>query len=410
MSSFDAPLPALPPAEKIALNLGFMRLVDAAPLVVARELGFFARFGLEVDLVREVSWANIRDKVTVGALDAGQMLAPMPLLTSLGVGGLRCPLLTGLTLNLNGNAIALSTGLYAQLDCGAEPADDPLPVARALARHLAASGAYLTLATVYPFSTHTLQLRLWLAAGGIDPDAQVRLVVLPPEQMVDSLTQGLIDGFCVGEPWNSAAVQSGVGVIVASGYDVWNNAPEKVLGVTAAWHEAHPGAHLRLRLALMEAGRWLADAEHRAQAAQLLASRCYLDLPQTLLLPALLGRHRYRRNGALHVNPDFLVFHRYQAGFPWHSAAEQLARECLGLLGRPLPAVELGALAASCYRTDLYRDAARTLAWPCPQADSRSGSEQDGPQEVAPGIVVGANRRLAPDAGYLAALRASCAP
>ena len=153
MTVFDAGAAALPPAERVELTLGFMRLADAAPLAVARELGFFERFGLEVQLVREVSWANIRDKVTVGALDAGQMLAPMPLLTSLGVGGLRCPLLTGLMLNLNGNAITLAAGLYEQLVGGKEPPAAPLRIAQALAGHIAATGGHLTLATVYPFST-----------------------------------------------------------------------------------------------------------------------------------------------------------------------------------------------------------------------------------------------------------------
>lgn len=394
MTVFDAGRVTLPPAEQIELTLGFMRLTDAAPLVVARELGFFARFGLEVQLAREVSWANIRDKVTVGALDAGQMLAPMPLLTSLGVGGLRCPLLTGLMLNLNGNAITLATGLYDQLAGGGDPPADPLPVARALARHLAATGECLTLATVYPFSTHTLQLRLWLAAGGIDPDSRLRLIVLPPEQMVDSLAQGLIDGFCVGEPWNSAAVQAGVGVIAASGYEVWNNAPEKVLGVTAAWHQAHPGSHLRLRLALMEAAHWLVDPEHRRQAAELLAAPRYLDLPQALLLPALLGEHGYRRNGSPVTNPDFLVFHRYQAGFPWRSSAELLAGDCLALLGRSLPKVELAALAAASYRTDLYREAARVLGWPCPSVDAKPPGESGVGQDLEPGVRLGSDRRL----------------
>jgi len=395
MTLSDAGAAALPPAERVELTLGFMRLADAAPLMVARELGFFARFGLEVQLVREVSWANIRDKVTVGALDAGQMLAPMPLLTSLGVGGLRCPLLTGLMLNLNGNAITLAAGLYEQLAGTADPSAAPLRTVQALAGHIAATGERLTLATVYPFSTHTLQLRRWLAAGGIDPDSRLRLIVLPPEQMVDSLAQGLIDGFCVGEPWNSAAVQAGVGVIAASGYEVWNNAPEKVLGVTAAWHQAHPGSHLRLRLALMEAARWLVDPEHRRQAAELLAAPRYLDLPQALLLPALLGVHSYRRNGSPVANPDFLVFHRYQAGFPWQSSAEQLAGDCLALLGRTLPATELAALAAACYRTDLYREAARVFGWPCPTRDHKPAGEHAEAYDLEPGVRLGADRVMA---------------
>lgn len=391
MTAADVPAAGLPTAEKTLLSLGFMRLADAAPLIVAQEFGFFARFGLEVELVREVSWANIRDKVTVGALDAGQMLAPMPLMTSLGVGGLRCALLTGLVLSLNGNAITLASGLYERLGESCDAREDPLAIARALARHVAASGERLTMATVYPFSTHTLQLRLWLAAGGADPDLGLRLVVLPPEQMVDSLARGIIDGFCVGEPWNSVAVQAGVGVITASGYEVWNNAPEKVLGVTAAWHQAHPGSHLRLRLALMEAAHWLADPDHRVAAVEFLALPRYLDLPAAQLLPALTGRHQYRRGGPLVENPDFLVFHRYQAGFPWRSGAECLLRYCLGLLGRSLPAGDIVTLADTCYRTDLYREAAAALGWTAPALDRKAEGEHAEPYELEPGV------RLGPD-------------
>lgn len=387
------PMTPLPAAEKPRLLLGFMRLADAAPLVIARERGFFEDLGLDVELVREVSWANIRDKVTVGALDAAQMLAPMPLVTALGMGGLRCRLLTGLMLNLNGNAITLATGVYEQLDEGVGPPAGPVAAARALARWIA-RGRRPTFATVYSFSTHTLQLRLWLAAGGIDPDSQVRLIVLPPEQMVDSLARGIIDGFCAGEPWNSAAVQAGAGAVAATGYEVWNNAPEKVLGVTAHWHAAHPGTHLRLRLALMRAAQWLADPEHRRQSAKLLAGPRYLDVPEALLLPALLGSFQYRRNCPASANPDFLVFHRYQAGFPWRSRARILLQQSLALLDRSLPAVEADALVAECYRTDLYRDCAARLGWPCPSRDEKTEGAHATPYDFEPGVRLGADLLL----------------
>ncbi len=383
----------LPVAEKTRLHVGFMRLTDAAPLAIARELGFFEAFGLDVELIREVSWANIRDKVTVGALDAAQMLAPMPLVTSLGMGGLRCQLLTGLMLNLNGNAITLAAGLHEQLGEGGGPPAGPVAAARGLARWIAGGGR-ATFATVYPFSTHTLQLRLWLAAGGIDPDTQVRLIVLPPEQMVDSLARGIIDGFCVGEPWNSAAVQAGVGAVAASGYEIWNNAPEKVLGVTAHWHAEHPGTHLRLRLALMRAAEWLAAPEHRRRTATLLAAPHYLDVPEALLLPALLGNLQYRRNGPLVGNPDFLVFHRYQAGFPWRSRAESLLRQCLELLNKSLTADEIEALVAASYRTDLYRDCAAWLGWTCPSRDEKAEGTHAAAHDFEPGVRLGADLLL----------------
>ena len=260
----------LAPAEKPSITLGFLRLTDSAPLIMAQELGLYERYGLQVHLPREVSWANVRDRVVIGDLDAAQMLAPLPLATSMGVGGMRADMLTGLALSLSGNAITLGEPLSAEIR--ARTSDpDAAATAQALADCLADGSRQITLAAAHTFSCHILLLHRWLRAGGIQPQGDVNIIVLPPEQMVDSLSRGVIDGFCVGEPWNTIAVQQGVGSVQATGYQVWNNAPEKVLGVTESWHRLHPGTHLRLRLALMESCAWLADPAHREEAARVLS-------------------------------------------------------------------------------------------------------------------------------------------
>ncbi len=384
---------SLAPAEKAFVRLGFMRLTDSAPLILAHELGLFRQYGLEVELHREVSWANLRDRLVVGELDAAQLLSPLILMTSHGAGGLRANLLTGLSLSLNGNALTLATSLWDRLALGEPGGVAPHQSSRALGAFLDGNRDQpLTFATVHPFSSHSIQLRLWLRSGGVDPDRDLRIIVLPPEQMCDSLGRGIIDGFCVGEPWNSVAVQQGIGVVAATGYQLWNNAPEKVLGVTENWHGQHPVTHLRLRLALMEAQRRLAEPEQRRVVAQLLSAQRYLDLPRRVLLPALTGQFALARNLAPLAMPDFQIFHRYQAGFPWRSHARLLARGCADILGKVLSDEVIDHLAATCYRPDLYREAAAILNLPSPSVDDKADNTHDGPWCLESGMELGADR------------------
>ena len=391
----------LPLPEKPQLNLGYMRLVDSAPILVAKELGYFDRYGLTVDLHREISWANIRDKVIAGVFDAGHMLAPMPLVTTLGAAGIRAPMLTGLMLSLNGNGITVTPLLWEKMQSlydGALSSEDPLATAQALARVVEDGGESdkLTFATVHHFSTHTLLLRLWLKAAGVDPDQQLKIIVLPPEQMVDSLASGLIDGFCVGEPWNSVAVSCGAGIMATTGYQVWNNAPEKVLGVLEHWHAKHPATHLRLRLALMEACKWLSVAENRVQAIDIMSSCDYLDLPKEYFLPSMSGNILFDRNQAPREHASFQVFSQYNAGFPWRSQAEIILRQCSEQLGKPIEENRLVSLTQQCYRTDLYREAARHLGWPSPFKDHKPEGKHDAPWQFSEDITLGSDFMLAP--------------
>lgn len=377
---------ALPAPEKHQLDIGYVRLTDSAPLIVAAERGLFAAYGLRVRLHREVSWANVRDKLTVGALDAAQMLAPLPAMTAHGASGVRVPMLSALTLSHNGNTVTLGGALWheVRMRCAGDPT--PEQTARALQaviRSRAGRTGIPTLAVVHAFSTHTLLLRRWLQSGGIDPDRDVRTIIVPPAQMVDSLANGVIEGFCVGEPWGSVAVHHGLGAIAALGCEIWPGSPEKVLAVTQRWHEHHPTTHLRLRLALMEACAWLQAApENRREAAMLLAAPGYLDLPEAWLVPSLTGKMRLEPRGEPR---DVADCHRFGAGidgFPWRCQAEALIEECGQLLGRAPRPEQVAALAQQTTRPDLFRAAARQLGVEAPPSDRREA--RHGQHRVSP--------------------------
>lgn len=363
----------LPKAELTHLNLGYMRLSDSAPLIVAQELGFYEQLGLTVTLHREVSWANIRDKTIAGTFDACQMLSPMPLVTTLGAAGIRVPMLTGLILSKNGNAITVSKTLWNKMIQAADN-DQPLSSAVASAKLLKKvlsddAKPVLTFATVHSFSSHTLLLRQWLAAGGVSVDVEVRIIVLPPEQMVDSLAEGVIDGFCVGEPWNSLAVEYGTGVIAATGVHICDGAPEKVLGVLEDWHNRNPATHLRLRLALMLACEWLGDMSNREATIEMLSHPEYLGLPVSRLRPSLSGQILYDRAQQPQHQSNFHIFASDYAGLPRSSQAELIIKQCSPLLGKPVDQKRLNLLAEQCFRADLYREAAALASMDCPVDD-----------------------------------------
>jgi ABC-type nitrate/sulfonate/bicarbonate transport system substrate-binding protein len=371
---------SLPPAELTDINIGYMRLVDSAPLIIAKELGFYEDLGLTVSLEREMSWANIRDKAIAGIFDACQMLSAMPLMTTLGATGIRAPMITGLVLSLNGDAITVSASLWSKLRQLNVDTQSALGNAKGLKQIVDNDTAgQLTFATVHSFSNHTILLRRWLQAGGINPNTDVRIIVLPPEQMIDSLAQGVIDGFCAGSPWNTIAVDYGIGMIATTGFDVWNNAPSKVLGTLESWHRKHPATHLRLRLAVMQACQWLEDWDNREKAVAIIGASEYLDLPEKYLRPSLTGKLVQNRTTPAQQHDNFHVFARYCSGFPWRSQAETILTEFSPMLGKPVEKEKMAALAQQCFRTDLYREAATKLNQPYPLQDHKPKQHHSSP-------------------------------
>jgi len=339
------------------LSIGFIPLTDAAVLIAAAERGFAMAEGIEIALHKEVSWANIRDKVNVGLLDGAHMLGPLAIASSLGLGHVRVPLVVPFALNLNGSAITLSKDIYLEMaDTGAD-LSTALGAALALGAVVAARRAAgrdpLTFAAVYSFSTHTYLIRHFLTAGGIDPDRDVRLVVIPPPFMAESLRNGLIHGFSVGSPWNSVAVDADVGRIAVLGAEVFGWVPEKVLGVHAGFANAEPQVLHRLVRALDAAARWCEDPSNHEDLARLLSEPRHLALPADVLRRTLDGRLHSAPGGALRVHPDYLVLHRDEASRPDPAHALWIYHQIVAA-GQGEFAADAAREAISVYRPDIF--------------------------------------------------------
>jgi NitT/TauT family transport system ATP-binding protein len=352
------------------MRVGFIPLVDAAALIIAVDKGFAAEEGLAIELMREVSWSNIRDKLNIGLFDAAHLLAPLAIASTLGIGHVKVPLLAPFMLGLNGNAITVSPGLYDALAAVAKGGlDDPKASAQALGRVVAdrrRSGAEpLTFGMTFPFSTHNYQIRLWMAAGGVDPDEDVRLVVLPPPYMVDSLASHQVDGFCVGAPWNSVAVKLGIGRIVHFGCDIVARAPEKVLAVRAAWAANRADVLERLLRALYRAADVINDPACEDDVVALLAAPNRLDVAPEIIRGTLKGQMQMALGDGPCIRADYILIGRDGAARPEPAHAAWLYAQMVRWNQTALSR-DLLAAAKACFRPDLYDAAvggvARTMA------------------------------------------------
>jgi ABC-type nitrate/sulfonate/bicarbonate transport system substrate-binding protein len=269
--------------EKSSLDLGFMALTDCASLVVAATQGFAQPYGLTLNLKRQTSWANLRDKLVSGELDAAHSLYGLIYAVHLGIGGVApSPMAVLMGLNQNGQSINLSRGLQQQ----------GVITPEALERHVHQSRTKLTFAQTFPTGTHAMWLYYWLASQGIHPLRDVDSVVVPPPQMVAHLQAGRIDGLCVGEPWCASAVKQNQGFTLATSQSIWPNHPEKVLGCTQAFVDQYPNTARVLVMAILEASRFIeASTQNRRSTAQLLSAREYLDAPLDCIEPRLLGNY-----------------------------------------------------------------------------------------------------------------------
>jgi len=352
--------------ERPKIKVGFIPIIDCAAIVLAEELGAYERQGLEVEIRREVSWANVRDKLALGVLDASHILAPLPLALTLGIDSVSVPMINAMTLEVNGNALTLSQSLWREMEdvapqfVGAQLANERAPldaraVAAVVAKRAASGAPPLVLASVFPYSVQNYMLRLWLSSGGLDPDRDVRLTVVPPPHTVAYLSGGVIDGYCVGEPWNQQSEALGIGRIALTGPDIWKGMPEKVLGTTEAWAERHPNTLKALIKALIEACLWLDEPTNRAEAARILSSPRYLNTPAEVMSRTL-------------DLPGFHVFQRDAANFPWRSHADWFLAQMVRWKQAPTD-IDITATADRVYRTDLYRAAAREMNVACPDVD-----------------------------------------
>ena len=303
------------------LHIGFIPLVDASALIIAVDKGFASAEGLDITLTREVSWSNVRDKLIIGRFDAAHLLAPVAIASSLGLGHVKLPIAAPFNLGLNGNAITVSPALHAAImgETDGDPRN-PLVTALALARVVAArrkaGTEALTFGMTFPFSTHNYQLRFWMAAGGVDPDEDVHLVVLPPPYMVDSLANGQVDAFCVGAPWNSVAVDLGIGHILHFVSDILVRAAEKVLAVRQDWSDKNPEILAALIRAASRAAQFIERPENRTEAARILARPEYIGVDAEVIGRTLDGRLKVAPDGSIRESSRYLLVGREGAARP----------------------------------------------------------------------------------------------
>ncbi|MGB3725733.1 MAG: CmpA/NrtA family ABC transporter substrate-binding protein [Glaciecola sp.] len=352
------------------IQLGFVKLTDAAPYVVAKELGFFAQYGLSVELRPQNSWTTLRDKLETGLLDAAQMLAPMPLASALGISGARRDIITPLITSQNGNGITLSMSLCNEIKELSSLDEIPFPMPafllkKAIESRKSKQQNKLTFASVFPFSCHYLQLLDYFSAGDINTD-DVEFVFMPPTSMADSLDSADIDGFCVGGPYNATSVRKHSGATVATSYDIWQDQAEKVLGITNEAYQQRPNMYHLLCAALIDACEWLKDVPNRFEAARILADEHYLDTAIDYIAPSLIGSCLTSANTAPrhipHYNRFSSVFanaaqQAYSVNRPSHVQGEWLLSKVQMAWPHLCKQDVNTSLVSACFREDIFKQA-----------------------------------------------------
>ncbi len=365
-----------PAVERPELRFGFMALTDCAPLVIAKERGFFRKHGVHVELERQASWANVRDKVCHGLLDGAPMLAPMPLASTLGLAGLATPMIVPIAMSLGGNAITISRALHERmLELSPRGLDAPGVAAAALrevirARRDAGEPA-LRLATVHPHSSHLHQLCHWMAMAGVDPHRDVNLSVIPPPSMVEALSHGQIDGYCVGEPWNQQALDSGVGVPIVASDEIWGSPLEKVFAVTEEWAERHPATLRAVVRALLEAAAWVDRSENRLETVHVIAGESHVGANVETVSASMRAPEKRTLRGRARTHH---IFHRHAATHPWISQGLWYLTQMVrwGQIEKP---IDMRAVARRVFRPEWHREAALALGLPVPATGWKTEGE-----------------------------------
>ncbi|MEH6385865.1 MAG: CmpA/NrtA family ABC transporter substrate-binding protein [Colwellia sp.] len=370
--------------EKEELKFGFIKLTDMAPIAIAYEKGFFEDEGLYVTIESQANWKVLLDGVIDGRLDGAHMLAGQPIAATIGY-GTKAEIITPFSMDLNGNAITVSNEIWKQMKVNIPKQADGRPVhpikadaLKPVVEKYLDEGKPFNMGMVFPVSTHNYELRYWLAAGDIHPgfyaphkgdtsgkiNAQVLLSVTPPPQMPATMEAGTIYGYCVGEPWNQQAVFKGIGVPVVTDYEIWKNNPEKVFGITKAFAEKYPNTTIRLTRALIRAAKWLDENNNanRPEAVKILSQSNYVGADYDVIANSMTGTFEYEKGDVRSV-PDFNVFFRYNATYPYYSDAiwylTQMRR--WGQISDDMPDSWYKDIAAKVYRPDIYMAAAQSL-------------------------------------------------
>ncbi len=365
--------------EKPQLTFGFIKLTDMAPLAIAKELGYFEDEGLFVTIEAQSNWKNVLDRVIDGQLDGSHMLAGQPIAAGAGFGR-QAELVTPFSMDLNGNGITVSNEVWSKMKPNV-PVKDGKPVhpikADALApviKEYKTAGKPFKMGMVFPVSTHNYEIRYWLAAAGISPgfytadniqgqvNADVLLSVTPPPQMPATLEAGTIYGYCVGEPWNQQAVFKGIGVPVTTNYDIWKNNPEKVFVMTKKFVDTYPNTALAVTKALIRAAKWLDTPGNRPEAVGILSMPEYVGADSVVIANSMTGTFEFEK-GDKREMPDFNVFFRYHATYPYYSDGVWFLTQMRrwGQIPESKPADWYHQTIKEIYRPDIWKKAADML-------------------------------------------------
>ena len=372
--------------EKDQLKFGFIKLTDCAPLVIAKEKGFFEEEGLQVEVIAQPNWKQLLDNVISGELDGAHMLSGQPIAATIGF-GTKAHIVTAYTLDLNGNAITVSNDIWRQMQENDPALDTETPehpitadALKPVVQAAKAEGKLLPMGMVFPVSTHNYEIRYWLAAAGINPGmytstdikgftgGDIELSTTPPPQMPATLEAGKNVAYCVGEPWNQQAVAKGIGVPVVTNYDIWKNNPEKVFGVTKKWADENPNSHIAVVKALIRAGKWLDATDedgnlvNREEACRILSQKNYVGADFDVLKASMTGYFYFQKSDK-RAMPDFNVFFKYNATYPWYSDGVWFLTQMRrwGQITEPKSAEWYAETAKKVYQPEVYLAAAKHL-------------------------------------------------
>jgi nitrate/nitrite transport system substrate-binding protein len=359
-----------PGPEVAKAKLGFIALTDASPVIIAKERGLFAKYGMpDVEVLKQASWAATRDNLVLGSggggIDGGHILSPLPYLMTAGqaTGGKPVPMNILARLNLNGQAISVGNDLKAakvSLSCGG---------AKGKFTQLKGAGNIAKIAMTFRGGTHDLWIRYWLAAGGINPETDVATIVIPPPQMVANLKAGTQDAFCVGEPWNGQTVNQRIGYTACLTSEIWMNHPEKAFAMRADWVAKYPRAAEALTMAVMEAQMWCDKMQNRPAMCSIVSGRQYINVPMNDILPRLQGTVDYGDGRQLKGSPHYMKFWADNASFPFKSHDLWFLTEDVRWGVLPQSTNKM-ALVNKVNRADVWRAAAKALGVPAPASDS----------------------------------------
>lgn len=364
----------------LKVECGFMPLVDSAPLVIAKEMGFAAEEGLTLNLHKEPTWSSLRDKLVFGQFEATHMLSPVPIATSMGLGGIPKALDVLSVLSINGDVIGVSAELHRKMRDNGTPED--FKSAKEIGLSLiSGQSETLRIGVPFPFSMHAELLYHWLGSLGLHAPDDLEVRTVPPPMMVEAIAAGEIDAFCVGEPWGSVIARNADGVLVLPGTAIWGFSPEKVLAVRHDWVETHIDAAHALLRSVWRAAKWLSNADNRLSASEILARPDYVNVSSDLIEAAMSGHVGVGPNGIGHHTPRFVEFFEGAATFPWKSQGAWIANRLSSRMG--LDQKEAERVGKASFRSDIYRSALESMGVDLPGASQKVEGAIKEPTAVA---------------------------